>query len=166
MTKSFSLNDFNAFMMEECIKVSKESNCKRRKVGAILVGNPLIMASYYDGGFEEIDYKDAIISKGTNKCLKLDESCEEQDCLIINGHCERTIHAEVNCVTNPVIICTQNKWLYITTAPCIKCFQFLVLKGIKTIWYGDDSYWKINPKYGEYIMSMAEKYGMKLGKVE
>lgn len=153
-------------MYNECLVEAKKGNCKRRKVGAILVSDPLLIAGYYEGGFEGIDYKDTIISIGTNQCLALDKSCEIQDCLIINGHCERTIHAEINCIENSKVLTTKNKWLYITTAPCIKCFQFIVLKEIKTIWYGDDDYWIINPKYGEYIKAMADKYGISLRKIE
>lgn len=164
MNYELNIENFNQFVLNKAIEVASKSQCNRKKVGAVLTFNPKVLATNYRE-FGEIDYNDAIICTGYNKSLDLDNSCEEIGCLFIDGSCQRTQHAEINCLLNKGYFKAFDKWLYITTVPCIKCFQYIVQNEIKVIWYGDDSYWKTHTEHASYILGMAKKYEIKIGKV-
>lgn len=60
-------------------------------------------------------------------------------CLIVDGHCKRTIHAEANAITQaasqgiPLTGCKA----YVLHRPCIDCTKLLISSGITDIMYGD-----------------------------
>lgn len=60
--------------------VASRSTCKRASCGAVIVKDNRILATGYNGS------------------LPGEPHCTEADCLMINEHCERTIHAETNAV--------------------------------------------------------------------
>lgn len=155
---------YDAYMILKAEEASQAGNCIRRKVGAVLTQNPFMISRHYRN-FEDIDFSEAILSVGANRCLDEDESCEKIGCFLVKDHCCRTIHAEINCINNNNLFNCKGKWLYITTAPCIKCFQQIVLEGITTVKYKDDSYWKINPDHKIYIEKLAGKYNILVEKI-
>lgn len=155
---------YDIYMINKAKEISLYGNCVRRKVGAILTQNPFEISKHYKK-FENVDFSEAIISLGSNRCLDEDDSCEIVGCFIVKGHCYRTIHAEINCINNNKLFGCGGKWLYITTAPCIKCFQHILLKGITTVKYEDDNYWHLNPDHKLYIENLAKKYNVLIEKV-
>jgi dCMP deaminase len=56
-----------------------------------------------------------------------------------NGHCVRTIHAEMNAIAqaarNGVNI--SGSTLYVTASPCWECFKVLANCGIKRVCFGE-----------------------------
>lgn len=95
---------------------SKLSYCKRKKVGAILVKNGMIISDGYNGtpsGF-------------SNEC---------EDC---NGNTHwYVIHAEANAILK-VAKSNQNifgSYLYTTLSPCKECCKLIIQSGIKKIFY-------------------------------
>lgn len=70
-------------------------------------------------------------------------TCKELgECEIENGHCVRTIHAEVN-----AILCAATRgWnprgsiMYSLLKPCYQCTKVLVAAGVKTVYYGSAAY--------------------------
>lgn len=98
--------------------VSLRGTCNRKHVGAILV-NPST---------------NRIVALGYNGSHHGSPHCSDVGCLISNGHCVRTTHAEVNAVLNlekkyDQLIC------YTTDQPCINCFKVLAGANIKSIFY-------------------------------
>lgn len=153
------IKSYDRFMISKAKNVALLANCLRRKVGAVLTQNPHIISRNYEK-FENVDFSEAILSTGSNRCLDGDKSCEEIGCFLVDGHCYRTIHAEINCINNNKFFGCTGKWLYVTTAPCIKCFQYIVLMGITTVKYEDGSYWQVNPTHQKYIENLARKYNI------
>ncbi len=98
---------------------SKNSYCKRRQVGALLVKDRMIISDGYNGtpaGFENV--------------------CEDE-----TGHTKAyVLHAEANAITK--VARSGNSSLgatmYVTTAPCLECAKLIIQAGIKRLVYRDN----------------------------
>lgn len=95
---------------------SENSYCERRKVGALIVKDKMIISDGYNGtpsGFENI--------------------CEDEN----NVTKPYVLHAEANAITK--IACSHNSsmgaTLYVTDAPCIECAKLIIQAGIKRVVY-------------------------------
>ena len=97
---------------------ARNSYCKRRQVGALLVKDRMIISDGYNGtpsGFENI--------------------CEDE-----NGVTKPyVLHAEANAITK--IACSNNNsygaTMYVTASPCIECAKLIIQAGIKRVVYGE-----------------------------
>jgi dCMP deaminase len=97
---------------------AENSYCNRRKVGAILVKDKMIISDGYNGtpsGFENI--------------------CEDED-----GKTKPyVLHAEANAITK--VAKSHNNsdgaTLYVTTSPCIECAKLIIQSGITRVVYTD-----------------------------
>ncbi|MDO9634742.1 MAG: dCMP deaminase family protein [Paludibacter sp.] len=97
---------------------AENSYCERRKVGALLVKNKMIISDGYNGtpsGFE-------------NKC-------EDEN----NVSKAYVLHAEANAISK--IARSHNSsdgaTLYVTASPCIECAKLIIQAGIKRVVYGE-----------------------------
>ena len=97
---------------------AENSYCSRRKVGALIVKDKMIISDGYNGtpaGFENI--------------------CEDE-----NGLTKPyVLHAEANAITK--IACSNNSskgaTMYVTTSPCIECAKLIIQAGIKRVIYSE-----------------------------
>ncbi len=90
---------------------AQNSYCKRRKVGALLVKNKMIISDGYNGtpsGFENI--------------------CEDEN----NTTKPYVLHAEANAITKVAKSSnSSNKaTLYVTSSPCLECSKLIIQAGI------------------------------------
>lgn len=97
---------------------SENSYCERRKVGAILVKNKMIISDGYNGtpsGFENI--------------------CEDEN----NVTKPYVLHAEANAITKVARSnnSSEGATLYVTSSPCIECAKLIIQAGIKRVVYSD-----------------------------
>lgn len=115
------------------------STCPRRAVGAVLVREHRVIATGYNGA-----------PAGQAHCT-------EVGCLMENGHCVRTIHAELNALLQCARygIQTAGVDLYCTDLPCRHCARNLVQAGIKTIYY-------LRPYESPETLSLVEATGVEL----
>jgi len=98
---------------------AENSYCERRKVGALLVKNKMIISDGYNGtpsGFE-------------NKC--------EDENNISKAY---VLHAEANAISK--IARSHNSsngaTLYVTASPCIECAKMIIQAGIVRVIYGEE----------------------------
>lgn len=97
---------------------AENSYCKRRKVGALVVKQKMIISDGYNGtpsGFENI--------------------CEEE-----NGITKPyVLHAEANAITKLARSGNNSdgSTLYVTASPCIECAKLIIQSGIKRVVYGE-----------------------------
>ena len=97
---------------------AENSYCERRKVGALIVKDKMIISDGYNGtpsGFENV--------------------CENED-----GFTKPyVLHAEANAITK--IARSNNNsegaTLYVTASPCIECAKLIIQAGIKRVVYGE-----------------------------
>jgi len=98
---------------------SQNSYCKRRKVGALLVKDKMIISDGYNGtpsGFENI--------------------CEDE-----NGVTKPyVLHAEANAITKVAKSgnSSQGATLYVTASPCLECSKLIIQSGITRVVYRDE----------------------------
>jgi dCMP deaminase len=90
---------------------AENSYCKRRKVGALIVKDKMIISDGYNGtpaGFENV--------------------CEDENSLTF----PYVLHAEANAITK--VACSHNSsrgaTLYVTASPCIECAKLIIQSGI------------------------------------
>jgi len=98
---------------------AKNSYCKRRQVGALIVKDRMIISDGYNGtpsGFEN--------------------ECEDE-----NGQSKPyVLHAEANAITKVAKSnnSSQGATLYITDSPCMDCAKLIIQAGIVRVVYGDE----------------------------
>lgn len=106
-------------------EVATRATCPRASVGVVVVKDHRILSTGYNGA-----------PSGEPHCLDV-------GCLIltVNGHCERTIHAETNAVVQAARfgMSVNGATLYYWDSrgrpanSCIKCFQVMKAAGIRRI---------------------------------
>lgn len=101
------------------VLVATRSTCPRRAVGAVLVRQLRVIATGYNGSPAGQPH------------------CTDVGCLLENGHCVRTIHAELNALLQCAKygISTSQVDLYCTDLPCRHCARALVQADIRSIYY-------------------------------
>lgn len=97
---------------------AENSYCERRKVGALLVKDKMIISDGYNGtpsGFE-------------NKC-------EDEN----NVSKSYVLHAEANAISKIARSgnSSEGATLYVTASPCIECAKLIIQAGIKRVVYGE-----------------------------
>jgi len=78
-----------------------------------------------------------MIAGGYNGSVSGDKHCIDDGCYMVDGHCLRTIHAEMNAVLQCAKfgIPTDGAELYVTDFPCLQCTKMLLQAGVKKIHY-------------------------------
>jgi dCMP deaminase len=101
--------------------VASRSTCPRKHVGAVLVRDKRIVASGFNGS------------------LPGQPHCDDVGCLIINGGCTRTLHAEANVIMQAARfgIPTEGATLYVNISPCVACAKLIVGAHIARVIYRD-----------------------------
>ena len=98
---------------------ARNSYCKRRQVGALLVKDRMIISDGYNGtpsGFENV--------------------CEDE-----NGVTKPyVLHAEANAITKVAKSnnSSEGATLYVTDAPCMECAKLIIQAGIRRVVYNKD----------------------------
>ena len=96
----------------------ENSYCERRKVGALVVKDKMIISDGYNGtpsGFENV--------------------CEDEN----NVTKPYVLHAEANAITKLARSSNNSdgSTLYVTAAPCIECSKLIIQSGIKRVVYAE-----------------------------
>ena len=97
---------------------AQNSYCKRRKVGALLVKDRMIISDGYNGtpsGFENICEEDGVTKP-------------------------YVLHAEANAITKVAKSgnSSEGATLYVTASPCQECSKLIIQSGIKRVVYRDE----------------------------
>ena len=110
------------YFMDIASIVSTRSTCDRKWVGAVVVRERVILTTGYNGSMAGAPH------------------CDDAGHLMIDGHCVRTVHAEMNAITqaakNGVMIVYAD--LYVTARPCWNCFKVIANSGIKNVYYAEE----------------------------
>ena len=128
--------------MQMCDLWGQRATCDRRHVGAVLVRDGHVIATGYNGSIPGLDH-----------CDDVGHDMEE-------GHCVRTVHAEVNviCQAAKFGIATQGAVLYCNTLPCHNCMKTIVSAGIVKVVYRDE-YGGEKGRVKEAAQKLYEKNG-------
>ena len=113
------MEKFDSRYIEMAEVWAKNSYCKRRQVGALIVKDRMIISDGYNGtpsGFENI--------------------CEDE-----NGVTKPyVLHAEANAITKVAKSgnSSQGATLYVTASPCLECSKLIIQSGIERVVYKDE----------------------------
>lgn len=110
------------YFMAQAKVVALRSTCTRLNVGAVIVKKNRIIASGYNGSVEDSSH------------------CIDEGCYIVNNHCVRTVHAEMNALIQCARfgVATEGTEMYVTHFPCLQCTKHIIQSGIKKIYYESD----------------------------
>ena len=102
--------------------IKEKSTCERLKVGALIVKGNRVIATGYNGVVNKMEH------------------CTDVGCMMDNRHCIRTVHAEMNAITQcaKLGVATEGATMYVTHFPCIYCTKHIIQAGIKEIRYMHD----------------------------
>lgn len=97
---------------------AENSYCRRRKVGALIVKDKMIISDGYNGtpaGFENV--------------------CEDEN----NVTKPYVLHAEANAITKVAASSNSSRGatIYVTSAPCIECAKLIIQCGIRRVVYSE-----------------------------
>lgn len=97
---------------------SENSYCERRKVGALMVKNQMIISDGFNGtpsGFENV--------------------CEDEN----NVSKPYVLHAEANAISKVARShnSSDGATIYVTASPCLECSKLIIQAGIKRVVYGE-----------------------------
>ncbi|HOJ36951.1 MAG TPA: deaminase [Ignavibacteriales bacterium] len=108
---------WDEYFLKLAMLVSERATCPRMHCGCVLVRDKRILATGYNGS------------------IPGEPHCEDVGCLIVDNHCVRTIHAEINALTQCAQqgISTQGATAYVTNMPCTNCAKALIAAGIKRV---------------------------------
>ena len=107
---------FDKRYLEMALIWAKNSYCKRRQVGALMVKGKMIISDGFNGtpsGFENI--------------------CEDEN----NVTKPYVLHAEANAITKVAKSnnSSEDSTLYVTSSPCMECSKLIIQSGIKRVVY-------------------------------
>ena len=112
------MEKFDHSYLEMAAIWAQNSYCKRRKVGALLVKDRMIISDGYNGtpsGFENICEEDGVTKP-------------------------YVLHAEANAITKVAKSgnSSEGATLYVTASPCLECSKLIIQSGIKRVVYRDE----------------------------
>ncbi|WP_342753266.1 ComE operon protein 2 [Shouchella clausii] len=127
---------WDQYFMAQSHLLALRSTCTRLAVGATIVRDKRIIAGGYNGSVS-----------GSDHCL-------DKGCYVVDNHCIRTVHAEVNALLQCAKfgVPTAGAEIYITHFPCIHCTKSLIQAGIARVYYAKD--YKNHP-YAEELFNEA-----------
>ncbi|WLR46208.1 ComE operon protein 2 [Halobacillus litoralis] len=134
---------WNQYFMSQSYLLKSRSTCQRLAVGAVIVRDKRMIAGGYNGS----------VSGGVH--------CIDEGCYVVDGHCVRTIHAEMNALLqcSKFGVATEGAEIYVTHFPCVHCTKAIIQAGVKAVYYSED--YKNDP----YAIELLQQSGVRMQKV-
>ncbi len=135
---------WDQYFMTQSHLLALRSTCTRLAVGATIVRDKRIIAGGYNGS----------IAGGVH--------CSDEGCYVIDNHCVRTIHAEMNAILQCAKfgVPTAAAEIYVTHFPCLQCCKAIIQAGIQKVYYA------VNYKNHPYAIELFEQSGVNVEHVE
>ncbi|AZB43692.1 ComE operon protein 2 [Bacillus sp. FJAT-42376] len=135
---------WDQYFMAQSHLLALRSTCTRLSVGATIVREKRMIAGGYNGSIAGGDH------------------CIDSGCYVIEGHCVRTIHAEMNAILQCAKfgVPTRGAEIYVTHFPCLQCCKAIIQAGIQSVFYSAD--YKNHP----YAVELFQQAGVKVKQVE
>ena len=108
---------WDEYFLKLAMLASERATCPRMHCGCVLVRDRYVLATGYNGS------------------LPGHPHCEDVGCLVVDNHCVRTNHAEMNALVQAATHGTNisGSTAYITNMSCTTCAKALIAAGIKRI---------------------------------
>ena len=108
---------WDEYFLKLAMLASERATCPRMHCGCVIVKNKNVVATGYNGS------------------IPGDDHCEDVGCMVIDNHCVRTNHAEMNALMQAAKQgnSIDGATAYVTNMPCTTCAKALIGAGIKRI---------------------------------
>jgi dCMP deaminase len=106
---------WDEFFFLLALMYSTRGTCDRLRTATLIVKNKRFVGAGYNGSPPGAPH------------------CDDVDHLIIEGHCERTLHGEENAINNTSREDLRGATAYILGTPCFRCAKLLISAGVKKI---------------------------------
>ena len=113
--------EWDVYFMEIALQVATRSTCDRAQVGAVILRDRNILSTGYNGAPAGLPH------------------CDEAGHDMVDGHCVRAVHAEINAISQAAKhgVPTKDSIIFVTHFPCYHCFKSIINSGSKEIHYHD-----------------------------
>lgn len=111
---------FDHYFMDIARTVATRATCDRLHVGAVVVRARRIVATGYNGS-----------PPG-------EAHCDDVGHLMVDGGCQRTIHAEANALLHADRDALVGATLYVTHRPCFTCLKLIRSAGVLRVVYAQE----------------------------
>jgi len=108
---------WDEYFIKLAMLASERATCPRMHCGCVLAKHKNVIATGYNGS------------------IPGDEHCEDVGCLVVDNHCVRTVHAEMNALVQAAKRgnVVDGATAYVTNMPCTTCAKALITAGIKRV---------------------------------
>ncbi len=108
---------WDEYFLKLAMLASERATCPRMHCGCVLVKERFVLSTGYNGS------------------LPGQPHCEDAGCLIVDNHCVRTNHAEINALVQAARhgVNVVGATAYITNMSCTTCAKALIAAGIKRV---------------------------------
>lgn len=109
--------DWDQYFLKLAMLASERATCPRMHCGCVLVKNKNVITTGYNGS------------------IPGDQHCEDIGCLIVDNHCVRTVHAEMNAIVQAAKRghAVSGATAYVTNMPCTTCAKALITAGVERV---------------------------------
>lgn len=110
---------WDEYFIEMAKLAARRATCPRRRVGAVLARDNRVIATGYNGS------------------VRGEPHCDDVGCLMVDGRCKRTLHAELNALLQCAVngVSSAGSTIYTTDFPCIDCAKALAQAGVRAVVY-------------------------------
>ncbi|MCQ2396435.1 MAG: cytidine/deoxycytidylate deaminase family protein [Lentisphaeria bacterium] len=105
---------WDEYFMKLAMLASERATCPRMHCGCVLVKNNHVLSTGYNGSLPGTPH------------------CHDVGCLVVDNHCVRTNHAEINAICQAARhgMALEGATAYVTNLPCTSCAKALIAVGI------------------------------------
>ena len=134
---------WDEYFLKLAMLASERATCPRMHCGCVLVKSRFVLATGYNGS------------------LPGQPHCYDVGCLIVDNHCVRTNHAEINALVQATThgVNIKGAAAYITNMSCTNCAKALIAAGIERV-----------VVFSDYHETLATKFftdsGVEVSKIE
>ena len=109
--------DWDNFWFTLAMIYSTRGTCDRLRVACLIVKNKRLAGAGFNGSPHGQPH------------------CDDVGHLMIENHCERTLHSEENAIINTSREDLRDSTAYVVFTPCYRCVKMLINSGVKKINY-------------------------------
>lgn len=122
---------WDEYFLKLAMLASERATCPRMHCGCVLVKDRYVLSTGYNGSLPGLEH------------------CDDVGCLIVDNHCVRTNHAEMNAIAQAARhgVPLNGATAYVTNMPCTTCAKALLAAGILRVVI-----------FSDYRGSLAEKF--------
>lgn len=110
-----------------------------------------------------VDKNNRLVGAGYNGSLPRHPHCDEVGHLMVDGHCIRTLHAEVNAILHSTGD-LEGATAYVLGTPCIDCVRKLLAKQVNKIIFTRD--YDNLARGGEHIFELVKTSGAEIKRMD